>query len=496
MSEATGGKQRRETFHVDKAGNFSEWYNRIIREAELIDDRYNVKGFIVYRPWATTCLKLIYRAYEEALERRGHLPVMFPTVIPEENFTREAEHVEGFKPEVFWVTHGADEELEKRLALRPTSETAFYQMYALWIRSYTDLPLKLYQSCTVFRHETKATKPLLRGREFPWIEAHDAFATWDEAYKQVIEDGEVAEEVLHQQLGLPFLFFRRPQWDKFKGAVDTYAADCLMPDGKLNQFASTHMLGENFAKAFEIMYMATGGERRYVSQTCYGPGISRILAALISVHGDDDGLVFPLAVAPVQVVIVPIKGRQNENPRILQLAQDAANHLRQAGFRIELDLREETPGAKYYFWEMRGVPFRLEVGAKEATGGYLTLFRRDTRNRSRVQLQGLAERIVAEGVDMLEGLKKRAEQRLKSKLGEAQSLEELVEKLRESHGIVKAPFCSIEMDGAACAEKVRERTGAEVRGVLFPHEEKPNPDSRCIICGRTARHIVYVAEAY
>jgi len=492
-AKAATGK---ETFHVDKVGSFSEWYNRIVREAELIDDRYNVKGFIVYRPWAMTSLKLIYRAYEEALERHGHLPVLFPTVIPEENFVKEAEHVEGFKAEVFWVTHGADEKLEKRLALRPTSETAFYQMYALWVRSYTDLPLKFYQSCTVFRHETKATKPLLRGREFPWIEAHDAFATNKEAQKQVIEDKEMAEEVLHRQLGLPFLFFRRPQWDKFKGAVDTYAADSLMPDGKLNQVVSTHMLGDNFARAFEIMYATREGARRYVSQTCYGPGISRILAALISIHGDDDGLVLPIAVAPIQVVIIPIRGKEDENPSILQLSQDAADRLRQAGFRVELDLTEETPGAKYYFWEMRGVPFRLEVGAKEVSGGYLTLFRRDTRRRTRVHLEGLPEHLSEAGREMLKDLRRKAEQQLSFELAEASNLEGLVEQLARSHGIVKVPFCSIEMAGEACAQKIRERTGAEVRGVIFPEEEKPSPGSRCIVCDRAAGHIVYVAEAY
>jgi len=496
LAEATKAATGKKTFHVDKAGDFAEWYNRAIREAELIDDRYNVKGFIVYRPWAMTCLRLIYRAYEEALEKRGHLPVLFPTVIPEENFVREAEHVESFKAEVFWVTHGADEPLEKRLALRPTSETAFYQMYTLWIRSYTDLPLKLYQSCTVFRHETKATKPLLRGREFPWIETHDAFATREEAHRQVIEDSQIAEEVLHGRLGLPFLFFRRPQWDKFKGAVDTYAADCLMPDGKLNQSASTHMLGERFAKAFEITYTARDGSRRYVNQTCYGPGMSRILAALISVHGDDDGLIFPAEVAPIQVVVIPIRGKEEENPRILQLAQDAADRLGKAGFRVQLDLREDTPGAKYYLWEMRGVPFRLEIGAKEVSGGYLTLFRRDTRRRSRIHLEDIAEHLVVEGREMLERLKKRAEQHLNSRLSEASSLDALAKDLAGSHGIMKVPFCSIEIDGEACAGKIRERTGAEVRGVLFPEEEKPVPGSRCIVCGRAAAHVVYVAEAY
>ncbi|MBS7609427.1 proline--tRNA ligase [Candidatus Bathyarchaeota archaeon] len=485
------------TFNVPKEKKFSEWYNRIIREADLIDDRYNVKGFIVHKPWSMIAFKEIYRMYEDALERRGHKPVLFPTVIPEENLRREEEHLEGFKAEVFWITHAADRRLEKRLALRPTSETAFYQMYALWIRSFSDLPLKLYQSCTVFRYETKATKPLLRGREFLWIEAHDAFSSQEEAMKQVEEDMEITEEVLHKKLGIPFIFFQRPQWDKFKGAIHTYAADCLMPDGNLNQIASTHYLGENFAKAFGIQFLDREGKRKYVHQTCYGPGIWRIMAALISIHGDNNGLIFPFSVAPVQIVIIPITATSEETSKdVKSQCHAVATRLKENGFRVELDMSEKTPGAKYYYWEMRGVPLRIEIGPIEVKGGYVTLFRRDTRTRRQVPIQQLEAEIKKEGEAILENLRERAEKWLQQSLKEVKSFEELRDAMEEHFGIFKAPFCSIEMDGEPCAQRIREATGAEVRGVRFGVDEKPDPDAKCIVCGRRAGIFAYIAMAY
>jgi prolyl-tRNA synthetase len=489
--------KEKETFNVPKEKRFSEWYNRIIREADLIDDRYNVKGFIVHKPWSMIAFKEIYRLYEEALERRGHKPVLFPTVIPEENLRKEEEHLEGFRAEVFWITHAADRRLDKRLALRPTSETAFYQMYALWIRSFADLPLKLYQSCTVFRYETKATKPLLRGREFLWIEAHDAFPSQEEAMNQVKEDMEIAEEVLHGKLGIPFIFFQRPQWDKFKGAVNTYAADCLMPDGNLNQIASTHYLGENFARAFGIQFLDRDGKRKYVHQTCYGPGIWRIMAALISIHGDDNGLIFPFSIAPVQVVIVPIPATDNEtSEKVKALCLEVASRLKENKLRVEVDLSEKTPGAKYYYWEMRGVPLRIEIGSLEVKGGYITLFRRDTRTRRRVPLEQIEAEVEKEGKAILENLKERAERWLLQSFREAKNLDDLKKALEDRPSIVKAPFCSIDMDGKACAERIREAAGAEVRGVRYGIEEKPESDASCIVCGRKAKVFVYVAMAY
>src|SRR3989338_6593471 len=275
----------------NKKSNFSEWFTEILQDGELSDIRYNVKGFIVYRPWATIAIKKMYALYEKELEKKGHKPVIFPSVIPEENFKLEASHVAGFTPEVLWITHGGDTPLEEKIALRPTSETAMYKMYSLWIRSWKDLPLKLYQSCQVWRHETKATRPFIRGREFHWIETHDVFATKKEAENQVKEDMETTESVMHKIFGIPFLFMKRPEWDKFPGAVHTFAADTIMPDGKILQQPSTHLLGQNFSKPFEIKFKNQKEEDEFGWQTCYGPAISRIFASVVALHGDDKGLV-------------------------------------------------------------------------------------------------------------------------------------------------------------------------------------------------------------
>ena len=252
---------------VSKEENFSEWFTQVLTRADLIDQRYGVQGFIVHKPWAMRIIKEIYKMFEEELEKTGHEPVLFPLVIPEEYFEKEKEHVEGFKPEVFWVTEAGDEKLDRRLALRPTSETAFYSMYSLWIKSWRDLPLKLYQCVSVYRYE-KHTRPFIRGREFLWIETHCAFATHEEALKQVEQDMENSRKVIWDKLGIPFLFLRRPPWDKFAGAEDTYAADTIMPDGRVLQISSTHDLGQRFAKAFEIKFVDKDGKWKYAWQTC------------------------------------------------------------------------------------------------------------------------------------------------------------------------------------------------------------------------------------
>ena len=247
----------KEIFNIEKS-DFSRWYSEILKTADLVDLRYNVKGFVVYRPWLMRMAKELYSAWEAELDRRGHSPTLFPVVIPEDNFEKEKDHVEGFSPQAFWVTEAGEGSLEKRLALRPTSEAAFYSMYPLWIRSHTDLPLKLYQSCAVYRYETKATKPLIRGREFLWIEAHDVFRSEEDALDQVSQDIEATREVLWEKLGVPVIFLRRPAFDKFAGAVDTYAADALMPDLKAVQLPSTHYLGQGFARKRPQLHFLEG----------------------------------------------------------------------------------------------------------------------------------------------------------------------------------------------------------------------------------------------
>src|SRR3989344_3019993 len=285
--------QDKATFNISKYKNFSEWYTEILKKAEIVDIRYNIKGFLVHQPWSVLAVEKMYRQIEKALQKKGHLPYFFPTLIPESNLKKEASHISKFTPEVFWVTHGGNTKFEERLALRPTSETAFYQMFSLWIRSYKDLPFKTYQRAQVFRHDTKATRPLLRDREFYWIESHCAHATEKDAINQVREDMETTKEVLHDIFGLPFIFFERPIWDKFPGASRTFAADVLNPDGKLIQQPSTHLISDSFSKAFNVKFKDKDGKEKYSFMTCYGPAISRIFASVVINHGDDKGLKFP-----------------------------------------------------------------------------------------------------------------------------------------------------------------------------------------------------------
>ena len=482
-------ESKKVTFSVDRDRDFSEWYNTIIRQAELIDDRFNIKGMVVYRPYAMRITKAIYKLLEKKLEASGHQPVLFPVLIPEENLSREAEHIKGFKPETYWVTMGGDEKLTGRYALRPTSETAFYFMYSQWLRSPSDLPLKLYQSVAVYRHETKATKPLLRAREILWIEAHDVFATADEAMMQVQEDEKTTREVVEGELSIPILFLLRPQWDKFPGAVNTYAAETILPDGMTLQVATTHYLGRNFNEAFDLGYYDAEGKKRRVEQTCFGPGVSRILAAIISVHGDNLGLIMPFRVAPVQAVIVPIPG-----PGVEEQARAIASRLRDRGIRVELDESEETPGAKFYKWEFRGVPLRIEVGEREVSSSKVTVFDRVARKRSSISLSELDGFLEEFPEAQHRALRDRAEGLFQRLMGEADSLQKARELTSSGKRVLKAYLCSLDLDGEGCAERIEKELGLSVRGEAL-NAEKPR-DKKCIACGREARHEVFLAEAY
>jgi len=471
--------------------DFSEWYTNILKEAGLVDIRYNVKGFLVVLPWAMKTIKLIYRFYEEELEKEGHLPTKFPVVIPESNLRKEEEHVKGFEGEVFWITKAGFNQLEERLVLRPTSETAMYPLFALWIQGKKDLPLRVYQSGEVWRYETKATRPFIRVREIMWIETHDAFATEKEMMEQVERDVRIAERVIWEGCGVPFAVFRRPQWDKFAGADNTFAADTIMPDGKVLQIATTHALGQNFSRVFNIKYMDDDGSEKYVWQTCYGPGISRIYASLISIHGDEKGLVLPFSLAPFQVVVVPVY--KSENKKIIdEYAKKLLSSLE--GFRVHYDTSEKTPGFKYNYWEMKGVPIRIEIGEREVESEKVVLVRRDTREKRMVELKDVRANVEEMAERMFLDMKERARKRFDSLIHEAETMKEM-EKRLGAGGFVRVPFCSIDMDGKGCYEKIKERMHAEVRGVKFPYEEKPK-NKKCIVCGKTANHFVYVARQY
>ena len=480
-----------------KNENFSDWFTWICGEdgAKLSDLRYNVQGFIVERPWGFKIIRKIYELLEKEFEADGHEPMLFPTVIPQSNLETEKEHA-GFAPDVFWVTERGDEKLEEKWALRPTGEAAIYPMYSLWLRSYNDLPFKAYQSrITVFRNE-KTTRPFLRGREFNFMEAHNVFNSHEEVMVQIKSDMKIMEKVIIKELKLPILFLKRPQWDKFKGADNTYCADTIHPDGRKNQMSSTHDLGENFSKAFKIMVKDGNGEEKYVWQTCFGPGIWRIMAALIAVHGDDKGLVLPVIVAPIKVIIVPVvfSSKPEEMKEILGYSKEVLEKLSNAGWKSQIDTTQNSPGYKFNEWEMMGVPLRIEIGPKEYTERKLTIARRTDKQKTTVGFNELISEIHKQALIVDDQIEKRSKSYFEKKVLDAKTYEKTKEMIEKDKCYVHVPFCSNEMDGKKCADKIKEETGADIGGIVPFSNRKPKAD-KCIICGRPAKEYVYIGKS-
>ncbi len=482
-------KKDKVTFNIDKEKNFSEWYSEIVQKAELADLRYNLKGFLVFQPWSVLAMEKMYDLLEKILKRKGHKPYWFPTLIPESNLKKESQHLGGFTPEVFWVTKGGNKKLEENYALRPTSETAFYQMFSLWIRSYKELPFKTYQRANIFRYDTKATRPFLRSREFHWVEGHCAFETEKQAFDQVKEDMETTKEFLHDNLGIPFMFFERPSWDRFPGASRTFAADALNPDGKLVQQPSTHMISQQFSKAFNVKFLDKNEKERYAYITCYGPAISRIFASLIISHGDNKGLRFPWVIAPIQVIIIPI----GNSDKVGKEAEKIKNQLIEKNIDAEIDSSDSSLGEKLYFWEMKGVPIRIEIGDKELKEKKLTVFRRDNSKKEKIAEKDLMRYIEKTSKQIDENLVKEADKLFNGRIKDVTGKDEL-KKAIEQGKIARCGFCSVEKEGEKCAGVVEKDIQAEVRGAKL--DEKKQDIKKCIICGKKAKKIVYIARSY
>jgi len=481
------GKKSKE-FLKKKNDDFSEWFSEIVQKAELGDLRYNVKGFLVFQPWSVLCMEKMYEHFGRVLQAKGHKPYFFPTLIPESNLKKEGSHIRGFTPEVFWVTYGGEKKLDEKLALRPTSETAFYQMFALWIRSYKDLPFKTYQRANVFRYDTKATRPFLRSREFHWIETHCVHATEKDAEKQVHEDMEITEEMLHKKFGLPFIFFERPSWDKFPGAARTFAADVLNPDGRVIQQPSTHMISQNFMNAFDVKFTDKDGKEKRPFVTCYGPAMSRIFASVVIVHGDDKGLRFPWSIAPLQVVIVPV----NDDKKIIDKADSLKKKIKKIA-SVEVDLSERSAGEKFSYWEMKGVPIRIDLGMKDLEKGVITIFRRDLGKKEIVKEDGLIKNLQEIAREFTDNLRKQADKLFEDKIKDVKNVKEM-NKVISNGGIARCGFCSVDKVGVKCAEVVEKQVSAEVRGTRLG--EKVKGGEKCVVCDEKAGHIVYIARSY
>lgn len=473
---------------MKKFENFSQWFDEILFNADILDNRYPVKGFTVYKMWGFRIIKRIIEMLEEKLDETGHVPMLFPVIIPEDAFAKESEHIKGFSSEVFWITHAGDRRLDRKLLLRPTSETAIYPMFSLWIRSHANLPLRVYQSVAVYRYETKATRPLLRMREFLWNEAHTAHKNWEDAERQVREAIAIYDSIF-KCLGLGYLVVMRPDFDKFAGAVYSIAFDAWNPDGRVNQISTVHNLGENFARAFNITYEDVEGSHKYVVQTCYGFGVSRVLAAIIAQHSDDHGLILPPNIAPIQVVVVPIvyKGVAEE---VNAYAKEVYEIIGREGIRVCLDDAEDrTPGEKYYYWEMLGVPVRVEIGPRDQKERKVTIVDRVSFRRRVVNLEETVETIKSLFKEVIDALGERSEQTLKEFIIDV-SEESALKGVMEKRKIARVCWC----ESLECADRIREVSGGEIRGHRVDIEEKP--ERPCIICGREAKKVIYVARAY
>ncbi|MCX6804355.1 MAG: His/Gly/Thr/Pro-type tRNA ligase C-terminal domain-containing protein [Candidatus Diapherotrites archaeon] len=413
-----------------------------------------------------------------------------PTLIPEGFFKKEAEHIDGFTPEVYWVEKAGNDVLEERLALRPTSETAFYSMFALWIRSYKDLPFRTYQRAQVFRYESKATRPFLRSREFHWIETHCAFATEEEAFENVREDMETTKRVVFGIFGVPTIVFERPDWDKFPGAARTFGADAITPQGRVVQQPSTHLLKQHFPGAFGIKYVDKDEKEKVPFTTCYGPAISRIFASIILTHGDNKGLKFPFEIAPKQVVVIPILAEKN--PKILEKAKEIVSKLEDADYRVEFDNSDKRPGEKFYFWEMKGVPLRIEIGPKEFEAKKLIISRRDTEKKISINEKDLLKEVASLGLELSKNLCAQAKKSFEGLIKDVKTLEE-VKKIIGT-GIARTNFCSTERAGEACAEVIEKETGGKIRGTRIDVDDMPF--GPCVACGKKANKVVYIAKDY
>ncbi|MCS7133273.1 MAG: proline--tRNA ligase [Candidatus Caldarchaeum sp.] len=471
---------------INKYRNFSEWFDSLLLEAKIVDDRFPVKGFSVYLENGAYVLRRIREMLERELNDSGHKELVFPLVTTEELFGREAAHIKGFSTEVFVIESAGGKPLDVKLIVRPTSETIMYPMFKLWIRSHADLPLMVHQSNMVYRHETKATRPLLRVREIPWNEAHTVHATAAEAEQQVKRAVDIYRKVL-DRLGLAYLVLRRPDFDKFAGAKYSVAFDAWNPDGRVNQVATVHNLGKNFSKVFEIEFETRDGKRENPYQLCYGFGYSRVLAALISQHGDDRGLVLPSSVAPIQVVVVPIVFKGQEES-IRNYCRQLTEKLKK--FTVKLDDREDvTPGEKFYYWEKMGVPVRVEVGPREMAENKATVFRRDTLEKTLVNVDELEKTIT----DLIEAIDRNLAEKswriMRQMIVDASSVED-VKKAISDRRIARISWCG----SVECAGKLKEEAGGELRGSRFDDVEIPS--NRCIVCNGNASEVVYFARAY
>ncbi|HWW84178.1 MAG TPA: proline--tRNA ligase [Vicinamibacterales bacterium] len=478
-----------------RSEDFSRWYLDVVRRAELAD--YSpVKGCMVIRPYGYAIWELIQQAFDREFKKTGHVNAYFPLFIPEGLLHKEAEHVEGFAPQVAYVTHAGGEELEEKLVIRPTSEAIIGVMYAKWIQSWRDLPILINQWVNVVRWE-KVTRPFLRTTEFLWQEGHTAHETHDEAEAETLMILDLYASVAERVLAMPVIKGIKSESEKFAGALRTYSIEALMGDGRALQAGTSHNLGQNFAKAFDITFQARDKSVQHVWGTSWGVS-TRLIGGVIMTHGDDSGLILPPLVAPYQVVIVPI-GRDNWREAVLPHAKKLQGELMAAGIRVTLDERDERPGWKFAEWELRGVPLRLEIGPRDIENSSVLVARRDTRQKQTLGMEGLPERITALLDEVQQSLIDRARQFREEHTVRVDSYGAFKEVMEGRPGFVIAPWCG----SAACEAQIKTDTQATIRNMplITSHAHGIAATSRsvpgtCIRCDAPATSEAWFAKAY
>jgi prolyl-tRNA synthetase len=463
--------------------DFAQWYTDVVKKADLIDYT-SVKGCMVIKPAGYAIWENIQHELDQRFKETGVENVYLPMFIPESLLQKEKDHVEGFAPEVAWVTHGGLEPLAERLCVRPTSETLFCDFYSKEIHSHRDLPKVYNQWCSVVRWE-KTTRPFLRSREFLWQEGHTAHATAEEAEARTVQMLNLYASFCEDVLAIPVIKGQKTDKEKFAGAEATYTIESLMHDGKALQSGTSHNFGDGFAKAFGIQYADKDNKLQYVHQTSWGM-TTRMIGAIIMVHGDNSGLVLPPRIAPVQVCVIPI---QQKKEGVLDKAAEAYTALKNAGIRVKLDDTDKSPGWKFSEQEMRGIPLRVELGPKDIENNQAVLVRRDTREKVVVSL----DEVASEAAKLLEVIQSdmfnRAKAHRDSHTYEASTYEEFKKIVDEKPGFVKAPWCG----NQECEDKIKEETSATSRCIPF---EGGETDSVCVCCGKPAKKMVYWGKAY
>ena len=508
MSETPAAAKR----GIPPKSDFREWYPFIVEAAELVDKRYPIKGMDVWRPYGWKTMRLIDDITHQEMERTDHGEVNFPLLIPEDLLEKENRLVsllktarekgvdpselrmegepEGFANEVYWIRHAGEAELDKAMFLRPTSETAMYTMFPLWIRSHADLPLKTYQIVNTFRYETKQTRSFIRVREIHFFEAHTAHIDEADATRQIDEDLEIVENLMNE-LKLPVLVTKRPVWDTFPGAWYTIAIDVVMPDGRTLQVASVHHYRDQWARAFDITYEDASGSQQYVHQTTYGMS-ERLLGAIVASHGDDKGLVMPPPVAPVQVVVIPIISK-GDSSEVISESERITSELKTAGIRVRLDSRDIRPGQKYYDWEIKGVPLRMEIGPRDLANNSVMCVRR-TGGKQSHSMDDLVDTVRSELDSIGEEIKQQSTDHFNSRIKALPAFTIDGTDLIFDQAIEKGTVYEMAFDGNdAEAEMIEKGTDLSFLGDSTKAYKKKVP---CVITGKPTTRCVFLAKPY